>query len=80
MADDRNPQRSFDVKLSLILMVIVAICFIGYRVSHGGPRPDEVPCAPGQANLTDCNEAMAADEAGNDRKGRERELEGSPAK
>jgi hypothetical protein len=79
MADDRDPRPSFDVKLSLILMVIVAICYLGYRIGNGAPRPEEVPCAPGQADLTDCNEEMAADRS-EQRQGRERDMEGTAPK
>jgi hypothetical protein len=80
MPDDPIPQRSFDWKLSLILMVIVAICYIGYRVGNGGPRPEEVPCAPGQAEVTDCNEELAAPEKGDKEQGKEREMEGAAPK
>ena len=76
MADDRTPKRSFDWKLSLILMVIVAICYIGYRIGNGGPRPEEVACAPGQADLTACNEELAAQEKDKEEQGRDREREG----
>ncbi len=77
MADDRDPRPSFDVKLSLILMLIVAICYLGYRIGNGAPRPEEIPCAPGQADLTDCNEEMAAEGKGEQRQGRERDMEGT---
>jgi hypothetical protein len=77
MADDRTPKPAFDVKLSLILMVIVAICYLGYRVGNGGPRPEDVPCAPGQANLTACNEQMAADDMQGKQRGRDREMKGA---
>jgi uncharacterized phage infection (PIP) family protein YhgE len=80
MPDDRDPQRSFDVKLSLILMAIVAICFVGYRVGHGGPRADQVPCAPGQAEVAVCNEELADEREGNVQLGRDRELEGARVK
>jgi hypothetical protein len=77
MRSENNPNRSFDLKLSLILMLIVSVCFVGYRMSHGGPAPDAVACAPGQENVTDCNQQMANEAAGNDEIQRERETEGA---
>ena len=80
MPDDRKPQGSFDWKLSLFLMALVSICYVGYRIVNGGPRPEQVACAPGQAEVTPCNEAMAAEKEGTAKVGREREAEGMPTK
>ncbi len=77
MRSENNPSRSFDLKLSLVLMLIVSVCFVGYRMSHGGPAPDEVACAPGQENVTDCNQQMADEATGNDATRRERAIEGA---
>ncbi len=80
MPDDRTPQGSFDWKLTLLLMAIVSVCYVGYRLGHRGPRPQEVPCAPGQAGVTACNEGLAAAERDNAQAGRDREAEGMPAR
>ncbi|MBJ6123480.1 hypothetical protein [Sphingomonas mollis] len=80
MRSTNNPSRSFDLKLSLILMLIVSVCFIGYRMSHRGTAPNEVACAPGQENVTDCNQQMANEATGNDETQRERQMEGAVPK
>ncbi|KQU56916.1 hypothetical protein ASG67_17505 [Sphingomonas sp. Leaf339] len=77
MHSENNPSRSFDLKLSVILMLIVSVCFVGYRMSHGGPAANEVACAPGQENVTDCNQQMANEATGNNEARQEREIEGA---
>jgi hypothetical protein len=80
MPDDRIPKGSFDWKLSLLLMAIVSICYIGYRIANAGPRPEEVPCAPGQAAIAPCNQELAAEKEEKAEASREREAKGTPTK